>query len=562
MQMRSNSKSAIVASALWAAYGDALGFIGEFADARILSFRIHAQRITRTVPWRRRIGGRFGVTLALPAGCYSDDTQLRLATSRAIRSDGHFDVEAFAKVELPVWRAYSLGGGSSTKAAASSLTRGDVNWFSNFFSQKSNSYLDAGGNGAAMRIQPHVWAASDPEDSRAFLTDVIRNTICSHGNPRALAGSFFHAVCLATALSESRIPGPRSWREAVSRMSEIPDLIRQDDELNSFWFPVWRQRSPCEMHAALRAIQLESNEHISLIENAPGMDANSAYLQNVKSLGGFEPATRGSGIRTAILASALCWLFRDRPAMDALISAANALGSDTDTIATMAGAILGAIQNTYPEGDVADREYIIEESSRLSEAGPRTRVKSFRYPDLMGWKPPESLIDAVGLSGGHLAFTGLGLAEAIGDRWQDSRDKTLSWQWLKLNFGQTILARQRQTLIELPGQIGIQGRIGSQSPEIEGKPKMSRQPGSLNEHHDWAAVKKVLVSEESSLDELTRAAIDSGFNSELIGRDLVELASRKDGVELAVAYAAIIAKARKARIRAQRRKEEGGNFSA
>lgn len=555
--MHSTSKPAILNSALWAAYGDALGFIGEFADPRTLRYRIGADKITQTVPWKRRIGGRFGVTLDLPAGCYSDDTQLRLATARAIRSDGHFDVEAFAKVELPIWRAYSLGGGLSTKAASSSLVRGDVNWFSNFFSEKSASYFNAGGNGPVMRIQPHVWAASNVEDPKTYLKDVIRNTICTHGHPGALAGSVFHAICLAWTIRNSRVPNPAVWRDANSRLTEIPDLIRRDDELNSFWFPVWRQRANTEMDAALRAVQQEGTEYISIIEKASCNQPDSAYSQVLKDLGGFEAATRGSGIRTAFFACALSWFFRDKPAADALIAAANALGSDTDTIATVAGAILGAVQDSAPTGELADREYIRDQALRLWEVSSASARESFQYPDLLVWKPPQSLVDAVGLSNGHLAIAGLGIAEPAGPKSADSRDKTVSWQWLKLKFGQTVLARQRQTLSELSDQNKSQGKALIQTQELKGTAKMNRQPDLFKEPQDGRAARKDIPREEPSIDDLTDAAINSGFDPELIGRHLLELASRKDGVELTVAYAAIIAKAKRARIRAQKKKDEG-----
>ena len=89
-----------------------------------------------------------GVTVKLPQGCYSDDSQLRLATGRSIRSDG-FDVEAFSKIELPVWLSYALGGGKATSAAATNLARPRVQWFANTF----RGWTDSGGNGAAMRIQ-------------------------------------------------------------------------------------------------------------------------------------------------------------------------------------------------------------------------------------------------------------------------------------------------------------------------------------------------------------------------------------------------------------------------
>ena len=112
-------------SALWAAYGDALGWISELTDEAGLMRRTRGEPLAEPVTWKRRIGGRTGVTTSLPKGCYSDDSQLRLATSRAIRADG-FDVEAFAKVELPIWLSYALGGGRSTTAAAEHLAKNPV----------------------------------------------------------------------------------------------------------------------------------------------------------------------------------------------------------------------------------------------------------------------------------------------------------------------------------------------------------------------------------------------------------------------------------------------------
>src|SRR2546430_1538367 len=93
-------------SAVWAAYGDALGFITELADEGRVQYRSGSSNVTRTIEWRRKIGSLTGITVVLPAGTYSDDTQLRLATSRAIRGDGTFDVAAFSKVELPAWTNY------------------------------------------------------------------------------------------------------------------------------------------------------------------------------------------------------------------------------------------------------------------------------------------------------------------------------------------------------------------------------------------------------------------------------------------------------------------------
>src|SRR5438309_1907051 len=115
----------------WAAWADALGFISELTTEAGLRRRLRGRQLTEPVSWARRVGGRFGVDMTLPAGCYSDDTQLRLATARAIRANG-FDVEAFAKVELAAWPSYALGGGRATKAAAANITKASTPWFANF----------------------------------------------------------------------------------------------------------------------------------------------------------------------------------------------------------------------------------------------------------------------------------------------------------------------------------------------------------------------------------------------------------------------------------------------
>jgi ADP-ribosylglycohydrolase len=106
-------KQSIRRSVLWAAYGDALGFITEMCNESSLLHRTRGKsRITGLIPWVRKVGGEFGIYVELPMGCYSDDTQLRLATSRSIRGDGSFDVETFSKIEIPVWLSYALGAGT------------------------------------------------------------------------------------------------------------------------------------------------------------------------------------------------------------------------------------------------------------------------------------------------------------------------------------------------------------------------------------------------------------------------------------------------------------------
>ena len=265
--MSSPSKTAIVNSALWAAYGDALGFMTELADRGTLKRRSGLSEVRRPVPWRRGVGGKFGATIELPAGCYSDDTQLRLATSRAIRGDGYFDVEAFAKIELPVWPSYSLGGGVSTKAAAFGLSRSDVNWFSNFYNTKFSNYLDAGGNGGAMRIHPHIWVARSTSQDDLTWRDVVRNVICTHGNLRAIAGACFHGFCIMSVLRSREVPGPKEWDDIVQRLSSVCSVIREDHDLSTFWLPVWEQRTNSKLEEAFGQVQRECKNDLLTVSD-------------------------------------------------------------------------------------------------------------------------------------------------------------------------------------------------------------------------------------------------------------------------------------------------------
>ncbi|UEG33314.1 ADP-ribosylglycohydrolase family protein [Enterobacter ludwigii] len=191
----------IVNSSLWAAAGDSLGWISELVNGRMgLERRIGSQRLSKPVAWSRIVGGRGGPKVALPAGTYSDDTQLRLAVSRSIRGNGFFDVENFAKIELTVWPSYALGGGVGTKTAAQNLAKRTVNWFNNFYSTGRQSYFSSGGNGAAMRIQPHVWSSCGNRSEDEILLDVLKDSLVTHGHPHGFCGAIFHAKALLDIL--------------------------------------------------------------------------------------------------------------------------------------------------------------------------------------------------------------------------------------------------------------------------------------------------------------------------------------------------------------------------
>ena len=100
---------------------------------------------------------------------------------------------------------------------------------------------------------------------------------------------------------------------------------------------------------------------------------------------------------TAIAAVALTWC--ESSPEKALIVAANELGTDTDTIATMAGAILGPLTDADPPVDVLDTELFRSEAQRMSDIAAGLNVSGHAYPDLLHWSPPRTRADSLSLSG-------------------------------------------------------------------------------------------------------------------------------------------------------------------
>lgn len=436
---RSDHSIKIQRSALWAAYGDALGWISELTDEAGLKRRAAGEPLCQPVAWKRRIGGRGGVTADLPAGCYSDYTQLRLATGRAIRPDA-FDVEAFAKVELPVWLSYALGGGTGTSTAASNLAKPRVPWFANTF----KGWTESGGNGAAMRIQPHVWAARAPDNPDSFLPEVIRNAVCSHSHPTGMMGAVLHALTLAHTVANGRNPSSADVDTFIDFTASVPTLIQNDFEIWNYWRTTFERESGSFSEAWEQAIADSRDALRAASINDLNLTATERYSAIVDNLMLRERNHIGNGIRTAIAAIGLTWC-EEQPAA-AMRIAANTIGTDTDTIATMAGAILGVLAEAEPPVEVMDADLLRSEAVRLSEIAQGGQPVSYKYPDLLHWSAPKTRSDTLlSASDGRLVVCGLGPAQAQSAPIKSSRGDFL-WQWIETESGQTMLIKRRKTL--------------------------------------------------------------------------------------------------------------------
>ncbi|QCI15511.1 ADP-ribosylglycohydrolase family protein [Pseudomonas putida] len=571
-----------ISSALWSAYGDALGFPTELASEDLVKRRVGQTKSTRTSQWKRLVGGRFGADVTLPAGSYSDDTQLRLSTSRAISGQGYFDVEAFAKIEIPVWQIYALGAGRGSKAAASSLANRGTAWFSNFF----KGYESGGGNGAAMRIQPHVWAASKLDDKPSYLVDVIRNAICTHGHMRGIAGAVVHALSLAHVMQHGRMSSDSDWLRYSDDIRSIPKLIKSDTDLLTFWVPTWERNSKTTLE---RAADEVANEWSLSVGKAMDWFAQTnesptvLYVKIVEDDNGLSKEERGSGLKSALFANVAAYLGQRAGSQEIMEVVANLLWSDTDTIASMAGALIGAAKpDAKFIGEIQDEPYIRMEANRLFNISQGATERTFSYPDTLYWQAPRAVIDTLTISDGQYVLQGFGSVSPSGQRFK-GRQKGVTWQWFGTSWGQSLLVRMRAELgldseavdktVERDKNIADLFDYQSDDSEVESElsvldadvaydaeavvPNFIAQ-SSYGDNQQEVAID--VLSEEDiipgetvaiDIDALSSEAIKS-FDPELIGRHLLLIAEHPNGVTLATGYASIVAKARATRLRHKR----------
>lgn len=328
-------------SLLAAAAGDAMGWMTEFIRSPDdLKRKMRVDRVTEYQAWSKRVGGRFqGYEDYIAPGEYSDDTQLTICTAACISSNGCFDYRTFCDFEYPMWLEYARGAGGTVKEAAEKIQRKSADWNSNFFSRKMKEgtidYRDGGANGAAMRISPHVlanvgrWTQAE--------ADIWRNSIISHGHPRAIIGAILYGYALYTALQWSESTTGQELIETLGnwvKQLEIPQIPAL-----RIWLNEWNKGRKEPFETVFNNTKQEAVEQLRLVWLALSKDESPESV--LKKLGCFSPNTKGSGLATAM---AGIYLFARKPeqTQENIVVAANMIGSDTDSIAAFVGGLGGA----------------------------------------------------------------------------------------------------------------------------------------------------------------------------------------------------------------------------
>ena len=407
-----------VGSMLWAAYGDALAFMHER--------QMPQDRVAELGTWSRHVP-RIGET-EMPAGSGSDHTQLRMATARAIDGAG-FNIDAFSRIELPMWASYAFTTDHSEKVAALNLAPRKSRWWAN----NSPQWTAASGPSPAMRIQPHAWAAT-----KNWLVDVVVNTVTTHGSPTELIAACFHALCLAHCLREESPPTLEECQLIAGILLSIPRFVEDHSGLRK-WKNQWEQRENRDLSSAWGEAALALSKQIDSIPPPTG-NLETWYGSVIDALG----IGWGSEIFTThitVAASALASVAPD--AHTGVMTAINLVNSPIKAIATLTGALLGAAYPTDPPQNPLDHEYLRGEAERLADLNRGEKARGCQYPSIDYWVSPKSQVAALSEHGGRLVVEGLGPVRPLGNP-QLVPNQQHGAQWVRTDYGQTLFVKRRR----------------------------------------------------------------------------------------------------------------------
>lgn len=312
---------------LLSAVGDSLGWPQEFA------WKKPEKPLETYIKWKKLVEGKYwGYTDVIHPGDYSDDTQLTLSVARSINSSGEFIPEYFAYLELPLWLTYERGGGRSIKAAAWNILKKKSQWFTNFYRTNRVTYENAGANGAAMRTLPI--ALVNVHNEKRFITDTFKNSIITHGHPRAVIGSILIGGAQIYFLTHEKVVFDDLQNYIYNLLKSSIITAKKDEKINT-WLKFQNNASAFEKNYV---DTIEEAQYFITSMKKYFSREDEGYYRLTRAL---DRNFKGSGTSTAVCAIYLALKYSETPE-NALFKAANMVGSDTDTIASFVGSLIGA----------------------------------------------------------------------------------------------------------------------------------------------------------------------------------------------------------------------------
>lgn len=355
---------------LGVAVGDALGWPQELRGGLVGGQRARDRAEPEPMfrSWTRQ-GGHYTRRYddQVRAGEYSDDTQMTLCVARAcMTGDRWFD--HLTGVELPAWPLYQRGGGGAVLTASKAWADGHPPWLHDGGGRAEKvwkRYVGAGANGVAMRVAPHVVVTTNYDE---LVDRVFCDGITTHGHPRALVGAITYAVTLHRAFDAGT---PLAFGNLLDAAR---DSLVPSGRVRHLLPPHWGDGEAASAFAGVwDATNREMSQLMNIVEDSLRRGAMSNATATLEELGCVDPKINGAGTVTAAAAIYAASRFAARP-MQGLLTTAFLRKGDTDTLASMTGALLGAVHGHLWLGNLAtavqDTDYIAETADRLASGGP------------------------------------------------------------------------------------------------------------------------------------------------------------------------------------------------
>lgn len=435
-------------SMLATAIGDAMGWPNELRAKSV-------QRAPTTsdsfIEWSRRCSKPCWHTEKILFGEYSDDTQLTLSVARSIIS-GNWE-DQFAKKELPFWLNYERGGGRALLQSARSHKNGVLPWQSKF----AADYFNAGGNGAVMRILPHVIANTYSSSISELMNVVIKDAFVTHGHPRAILGATCYAFALDYLLK----------KESILEYGELVDALIESCHIwgalpDSIEFAVWLDCANISAHYGYfdewnRSVRymIDQLQYVKVALKKGLILEDSKVLAKLDCLG----ETNGAGDVTILGAVYLASKYANNPALGIKVPAF-LTGADTDTLASVTGGLLGMLCGTawipLEWKEVQDYEGLLQITELLLDSN-RKEVS-------------RNVVSEVKRSAGSWEYTPIGWVRRLSaTEYEAGKDRLISISKYQSALGQTFYIKGYR-LINRPaeGQMSLYTKS-----DVRSKPKDS-----------------------------------------------------------------------------------------
>jgi len=211
-----------------------------------------------------------------------------------------------------------------------------------------------------MRVLPHVIHFNEAENFKKIAVNIMHDGVATHGHPRALLGALVYGYALWISLKRESKLAYGELIEDLIRDIEIWSAIPDKSIFPSDW---WGQTEKIlkDYSKIWESTKLEILNYLEICRTEIAKGALSIDDEALHELQCFNKQISGAGTVAAIAAVYLASRYATDP-INGVIKAAFAIGSDTDTIASMAGGLLGCINGadwmSSLKSDLQDSAYI------------------------------------------------------------------------------------------------------------------------------------------------------------------------------------------------------------